>query len=169
MAVINDYVTHNASSVAVNADTAARFSGGRVRAIPFSFEVAAADSDGSVYRIGQISPLCIMKSIKLLSDAIAAANDYDIGVYKPLAIGGAVIKKDCFLDGADINAGKATFTEMFVPAIDAVGKSAFIVAGLSAADIGKYGVFDLAITANTVGTAAGTISGIIEVIDVESL
>lgn len=168
MAVVNDYVTHNASSVAVNTDTAVRFSGGRLRTIPFSFEVAA-DSDGSVYRIAQISPLCIMKSILVISDAIAGATDYEIGVYKPLAIGGAVIDLDCFMGSADINAGKAALTEMFVPTIADVGKSAFIVAGLSAADIGKYGVFDLAITANTVGTAAGTISGFVTVIDVESL
>lgn len=163
MAVENKYVTHNATSEAVSEGPAALFSGAVVRRIPFSFEVAAADSDGSIYRIAALSPMAIVTGIKLISDAIANATDYDIGVYKPLSLDGSVIDKDCFLDGADINAGKAVLTEMLVPAPENFGKRIYEIAGLT--DYQKYGTVDLAITANTVGTAAGTLAGYVEVVD----
>lgn len=165
MAVVNAFVTGNAEAVAVDTGVAARFSGGVVKAIPFSFEVAAADDDGSVYRIGRMSPRAIILSIQLLSDAIANATDYEIGFYKALTLDGSAVDIDCLLGSTDINAGNAALAEVFVPTISNYGKEAYLLAGVAAADAEKYGSFDLAITANTVGTAAGTISGLVLFID----
>lgn len=165
MAVENKIVTGNAESVAVDLGLAARFSGGIVKRIPFSFEVAAADDNNSVYRFARVSPYAIITSIKLLSDATAGMTDTDFGFYKPLELGGAAIDKDCLLDGADINAGKAAFTEMLVPTIVDFGKRAFEIAGLTEAQAVEYGSFDLAMTSVAAASAAGTISGYVDIQD----
>jgi len=163
MAVENKVVTHNATSAAANSKSASLWHGGTVRAIPFSFEVAAADDDGSIYRIANISPLAVIKSVKLISDAIAGATVYDCGFYKPLEVGGAVIDADAIFANNDINAGNAAFSEKFAPDPVNVGKPAYVIAGLTSYK--EYGSFDIALTGDTVGTAAGTIAGIIEVIE----
>jgi hypothetical protein len=162
MAVEDKLVTHNATSQVVDVGDSILFGGGRVVSIPFSFEVAAADDNNSVYRFARISPQAIIKSLKLLSDATAGMTDTDFGFYKPLELGGAVIDKDCIVDGADINAGKAVFTEMFVPTIADVGKRAYEIAGVT--DYQKYGAFDVAMTSVAAASAAGTISGVLEII-----
>jgi hypothetical protein len=158
MGVENLYVTHNASSEAVNVTKGVLFTGGIVKAIPFSFEVAAADSDGSVYRIGQIPVNARILNVQYFNDAIAGATDYEIGVYRPLEVGGAVAELDIVLGSTDINAGSAVLVN--VPTLVAnMGKKLWQVVGASAQP--TYQVYDLAITGNTVGTAAGTIGGIV--------
>lgn len=163
MAVVDAFVTQNASSVAADVDIAARSNGEKVKTLFASFEVAAADSDGSIYRIGRISPMAIIKSIKILNDAITGATDYDIGVYKRLEVGGAVVSKDCLLNGRDINAGQATFAEVFAPDPANVGKALYQLASVT--DYNEAGSYDLAVTANTVGSAAGTVALIVEYVD----
>ena len=126
MAVVNAYVTHNASSKAIDVDIAARCLGGVVKCVPFSFEVAAADDNGSVYRIVKgISPRAIPLSFKLFSDSITGLTAVTVGTYKSLDLGGAVIDVDALVESVDINAGKAVFTEMLIPTAfgqDEVGK-----------------------------------------------
>lgn len=165
MAVINDYVTHNATSEAVDEGSARLFFGGKLKRIPFNFEVAAADDDGSVYRIGRISPRAIVTGIKMLSDATAGITDVDIGLYKSLDLGGAAIDADCFLDGTNMAGGYAAFTEVLVPTIANFGKMAYEIGGIS--DPTAYGAFDIAITTNSAASAAGTIAGYIEIIEAE--
>lgn len=168
MAVINAYVTTNAGGVAADVDIAARFSGGIVKCIPFSFEVAAADDNASIYRIGRVSPYAIPLSLQLYSDAIAGPSDAQFGVYKPLDLGGDVVDVDNLAVSVDITAGKATITEMLIPtglAQDEVGKSIGAIAGISDANMKKYGSLDLAITTPTGVTAAGTIAGFFWFID----
>lgn len=163
MAVENKVVIHNATAAAANSKDAVLWSGGKVRCIPFSFEVAAADDNGSVYRVGNISPMAIIKSVEIISDAIAAATVYDLGFYKSLDVGGAVIDADAIFANLDINAGNATLSQKFVPAPENVGKRAYEIAGLTSYK--EYGSFDIAFTGDTVGTAAGTVAGFIEVIE----
>jgi hypothetical protein len=165
MAVENKIVTGNIESKAADVGIAARFTGGTLKAIPFSFEVAAADSAGSIHRFARISPRAIVVGLKLLSDATAGATEVDFGFYKPLEVGGAVVDIDALVDGADISAGKAALTEMFVPAIDALGKNAHELAGITEAAAVAYGSFDVAMTAVSDISAAGTISGILYFID----
>jgi len=166
MAVINDYV----SSSLVSTNTGRR----RVRAqnaqgsdlihICTTFEVAAADDNASVYRLFPNIPSgAVMHSLRLACDAIANATDYDMGLYRPLSEGGAVVDKDILADGMDISAGYSR-----ILALDAL-------VSVDLADVNKklyelsiggtpYTVanappfFDICLTANTVGTAAGTIT-----------
>lgn len=165
MSVFNAFVEQNASGKDVDKDVAARSGGAVVKRILFSFEKVAADTDTSVWRVGKISPHAKIVSIKLSNDALTGFTDLDIGLYKPLSVGGTVISKDCFKDGLNINAGLSTLTEEYAPAIADVGKEAWQIAAIDAADVDKYGEFDIALTGNTAGTAAGTISGIIEYVD----
>jgi len=159
MAVEDKIVTGNAESKAVDTGIAVRFTGGTLKVVPFSFEVAAGDDAASVHRFARISPRAIVVGLELLSDATAGATDIDFGVYKPLEVGGAAVDKDCLVDGADISAGKAAFTEMLVPTIADFGKPIYEVAGIAEADAVEYGSFDVAMTAVSDVTAAGTISG----------
>lgn len=159
------FVTQNASSVAVDKDVSARFCGATKKVVLFSYEKTAADTDASVQRVARISPFAKILSIKLGCDAIAGLTDVDIGLYKPLEVGGAVINKDCFKDGLDPHAGLSTLTEEYAPALADVGKEAYLIGSIAAADVDKYGAFDVALTFNTGGTATGTIAGTIEYIE----
>lgn len=166
MAVENKYVAHNAESTkTVDKGEAVLFSGGSLRVIPFCFEIAAADDNGSIYRIGRVSPRSILKAIWLMGDAITGATSYDIGIYKPLDTDGAVIDKDVFVAARDVNAGLAVLTQVYVPTIDAIGKKIHEIITTPITAYERYGSVDIAFTANTVGSAAGTISGFIEIID----
>jgi len=165
MAVENKIVTGNVESVAVDTGVAARFTGNVLKAIPFSFEVAATDSAGSIHRFARISPQAIMVGLELMIDATAGLTEVDIGFYKPLELGGAVIDIDAIVDGANYSAGLAAQTEVFVPAIAEIGFNAWELAGLSAADQVKYGSFDVAFTAVSDVSAAGTIAGVLYYMD----
>lgn len=161
MAVINAFVTNNVESKAADTCIAARNNGSIIRALAFNFEVAAADDNASIYRIGKLPATAIPLSLRLANDAIAGFTDPSIGVYKQLEVGGAVIDVDCLMVAADLSAGTATLTEKFAPAIADVGKDILSLAGVADADKVKYGAVDVAITTAAGVTAAGTISGIL--------
>lgn len=100
MAVEDKYVNDN---LADDSREVAVFSGGdNLKVAVNTEEIAAADSDGSVYRFfkGWSSQRRIHK-ILLFNDAITGGTDYDIGLYKSDL--GAVIDKDCFADGLDLS------------------------------------------------------------------
>lgn len=166
MAVVNAVVTNNASSVAADVDVAVRFSGGLKHVVPFSFEVAAADDNASIYRFARIPANAIITSLKLLSDATAGISDVQFGIYKPLEIGGAVIDVDVIAVSVDITAGKAVLTEMLIPSSACgsypnFGKTVIDCAGVGSTQY-KYGSVDVAMTTPTGASAAGTISGVLE-------
>lgn len=165
MAVVNAFVTNNVESKPADTCIAARFHGSIVRTLAFNFEVAAADDNGSIYRIGKLPVTAIVKSLRLANDAIAGLTDPSIGVYKALEVGGAVIDVDCLMVAADLSAGTATLTEKFAPAIADVGKDILSLAGVADADKVKYGQVDVAITTAAGAAAAGTISGILEYVE----
>lgn len=161
----NKYVTQNASSKAANVDVAARSGGAVVKQLFFSFEKIAGDTDGSILRIGQISPNAKIRSVLFACDAIAGLTDVDIGFYKPLSLDGSEVDANCLKDGLDPHAGIATLTEEYAPDAANVGKEAWAIAGVSAADADKYGQFDIALTFNTGGANTGTVAGIIEYVE----
>lgn len=165
MAAKNDFVTQNASSKDVDVDVAARFCGAPVKKVAFSFEKAAGDIDGSIWRVARVSPFAKILSIKLACDAITSLTDLDIGFYKPLEVGGTEIDKDCLKDGLDPHTGQTAIVEMYVPDLANIGKEAYLIAGVTAANARKYGAFDVALTGNTAGTGAGTIAGVLEYVE----
>jgi hypothetical protein len=165
MAVINAFVTQNASSVAADVDIAARCGGEKVKALLFSFEVAVADDNASIYRIGKIPGRAIPLSLRIANDATAGLTNPSFGIYKPLEVGGALIDVDCLMVATDLNAGTATLTEKFAPAIADVGKDVLDLAAVAEADKDQYASVDVAMTTAAGVSAAGTISGILLYVD----
>lgn len=157
MAVEDKYINSNVASGKLA--KAAHSGGAEVFCMVETFEVAAADDDGSVYRVfknlpGDLIPV----KIDLLNDAITAATDYEIGLYET-GIAGAAKDIDCLLGTTDISAGNARGS-----AVDGLGavalsdaeKALFELAGDTTSS--REAGYDLAVTANTVGSAAGTIT-----------
>lgn len=157
MAVENKYV--NADIVAEKKAVAAFSQGAQDYTAIIAFEVAVADDDGSIYRLMKnIAPDMIIEKIEIFNDAITGGTDWDLGLYKNLDRGGAVITADVFVNGVSLasarvhGAGVDGLTNVNI--VDAV-KRIYEHAGdtLNTRELG----YDLALTANVVGAAAGTI------------
>lgn len=127
------------------------------------FEIAAADGDGSTLRIVNLPSNCIVTSIKIFNDAITGSTSWDVGLYRTTQDGGAVVDADLFASAVDINAGlegtELRFEAGTTGPIDYIEYRLWQLADLGAAtytaDPGYE--FDLVATANTIGSAAGTI------------
>jgi len=160
MAVVNKYV--DALTEAGKLTAAAFNEGGDVVEIVAIAEVAAADDDASVYRLAKaLNPDLIPVEIKLFNDAIAGATDFELGFYETTVDGqlGAAIDIDALLGTTDINGGNARGSSVDgLGAVDLADsqKRLYELAGDAQAD--KRLGYDIALTANTVGTAAGTIT-----------
>lgn len=158
MAVENKYVNSdlNAGKLA----NAAFSHGQKPFVLVNTFEVAAADDNGSIYRIAKnIDPDLIPVRIEVYNDAITSGTDYDLGLYEPLEAGGAVIDADIFANTLDMSSGAARGSAkdgLENLNIDKVQKMIYELAGHTLST--KKRGYDIAYTANTVGSAAGTIS-----------
>jgi hypothetical protein len=160
MAVEDKYVVSDDNDMAAGTSGA-----GSLRKAIISFEVAAADDDGSVYRLMQIPSDSIITNAEITCDAITAATDYDLGFYDIES--GAVVDADELADGVDISAGYAGGSEIsMISAVDPANRLKQIWSLLGKTQLTKSESYDLAITANTVGTAAGTVTVIVDFIAV---
>lgn len=160
MAVENKYVnTELAAGVLADAAYA-----GPLKVIAQTFEVAAADDDGSVYRIARISDSDILLRATIMCDAITGGTDYDLGLYYT-GTSGAVLDKDCFMDGQTL--ASATKTIDGLQTVDIANRTKEIwslLAGITSQTRDENNEWDIALTANTVGTAAGTVTVILEIL-----
>jgi hypothetical protein len=135
---------------------------GQVLTLVGTYEKAAGDNDTSVLRLGTVPATAIPLPHSFIgNDALAGATDVDIGVYKQSngPVDGAVVDKDCLSDGLDIAAGNALGSEIRAfqaVALDEFGQDLRTLAGGSVGDGNDF--YDIAITGNTFGVAAGTIS-----------
>lgn len=158
MAVENKYV--DANIIAEKKGLAAAVHGTESIEAIVTFEVAAADDNGSIYRVlKNVDPSMIIKDIEVLNDAIAAGTDYDLGFYEPLERGGAVLDADILAGPIDMSSARihgAGVSGLSAVDIANAGKRIFELLGHTL-NTRKLG-YDLAVTANTVGTAAGTIT-----------
>lgn len=165
MAVEDKYVDTNVEAGGVG--LAAYVQGKSVKKIRKTFEVAAADDNGSVYRVfPNFNPSAIILNITVVNDAITSGTDYGLGVYHPDSRGGAVVNKDLFAAGLDMSSGATVASPKNGMAdinIDSIHKPLYELMGLTIDQI--KGGYDIAFTADTVGSAAGTITTTIEYID----
>jgi hypothetical protein len=160
MAVENKYVN---SDIVAEKKANSAFNEGAASVIAVAqFEVAAADDNGSVYRLFKnVNPDLIPVRIEILADAITGGTDYDLGFYETSegGVDGPEIDKDKLLDGIDFSSGFARGSEQNGLAgvgIDEAQERIYELAGDTQATK-KIG-YDIAITANTVGSGAGTIA-----------
>lgn len=165
MAVEDKYV--NTEVAAGKKGNVAKVSGGKILALIASFEQAAADSNASVYRLARLPANAIPLRCEIYADAAIDGTDYDLGLYKP-GVGGAVVDKDIFADGLDLSAGVAVtaganngLTNLGADAPASLGKKLWELLGLSVPGRQDY---DLCLTANTAGGAAGTITVVFQYI-----
>jgi len=163
MAVVNTL-----SNAITNADASPRVANssyiecGKLRTSVGTVEVAAADDNGSVYRFVRLPSGARVQSIRIFCDAITSGTSYDCGIYRTAADGGAAVDVDSFASAVDLSSAITTGTEIRFEAADIaqVEKRLFEQAGV-ALSADPYVQYDICLTANTVGTAAGTISLIV--------
>ena len=177
MAVVN-----TKSTIITNLDASppemadARHAGSRNRVKSASVAVAAGDDDGSTYRFVRVRSSDSLKSIKCINTAITGGNDYDCGLYRTAEDGGAVVDADLYADGFAL----ALAAPAVPPTADGGSPIELRFGDASTAvpgdvnnrvweDLGLTedpGLdYDLVLTANTVGTGAGTIALVVEYTD----
>lgn len=123
-------------------------------------EVAAADSDTSVYRFVRLRSSDRVSTITILNDAITAGTAFELGLYKTAADGGAAVSASLFgsaidLSSASASAGVDDTYEATITNISQIEKRLWELLGLSADPQIEY---DVCLTGTTVGSAAGTLS-----------
>lgn len=165
MSVVNGYVQ---TEVAAGKLASALESQGSKSLISvITFEVAAADDNASVYRlIKGINPDMVIVDAKIANDALTAGTDWDLGLYETQddnGGAGAVIDKDCYADGIDLSSAHASGSELSAISIVDQANRAKTVEEIAFATVaaGRKRSYDLCLTANTVGSAAGTVTVIV--------
>jgi hypothetical protein len=151
MAVINAYATTNTQNI--------KQSGSELIAMLAIVSVAAGDSDGSIYRLFKVNKNLVPLSIEINCTTITAGTVWDLGVYKLLELGGAVKDADIMMSNADLSGGKAIGSEQNGLAsltIANLGKQIWELAGETDENNADNN-YDIALTADTVGTSDGTI------------
>lgn len=156
-------VANTLSNAITNADAAPAamnspfLAHGRLRVAVGTVETAADDDDGSVYRFVRVWSGWRINRIDIFNDAITSGTAFDVGLYQIAANGGAAADDDCFATSVDLSSARVAPLDVLFEAlnIDKVEKAVWEVLGLSA-DPGRW--YDLALTGDTVGSAAGTIT-----------
>lgn len=132
-----------------------------------TFEVAAADDDGSIFRLATLPATAKLIDIKVATDGLTGSTDWDMGFYDPLGQrGGLEVDKDILMDGQTL-ASAADFGNP--TALDGMDNVAIEYAGtrtiwehltksISAVPRTAQNEYDLALTANTIGSGTGTVS-----------
>lgn len=159
MAVINNYVSSNRQNDTYGNNYA---DGGIAETgrIVTTFEVAAGDDDGSIYRLATLPGNAMINKVTVMCDAITGGTDYDLGLYKVLDEGGAVLDKDVFMDGQTLASASRVLDGLQTVAIENLTKRVYEHAGHTVST--QLAAYDLALTGNTVGTAAGTVTVIVD-------
>lgn len=136
--------------------------GAKMEVLYATFSIAALDDDGSIYRVfkgvsGNLIPLyCVIGC-----DAITGGTSFDLGLY--LTDLGAVINKNVFMSAqtfaSAVLPGPATGINGLANVSTLANRERTIWehAGHSVSNQRAEG-YDIAVTANTVGTVAGTAS-----------
>ena len=158
-------VANTKSTIITNGDatppvlTSSKITGGMyTREAVGTVEVAAADDDGSVYRMVRVPSNARISKVEYANDAMTAATVYDLGVYRTAADGGAVVSQEAFASDLDLSSAHAltdvTF-EATATDISKIEQELWQRLGLTS-DPGV--MYDICFTGSTVGSAAGTIS-----------
>lgn len=162
MAVIDAYTNGGETSSVV---TAVNNGGQNIKVIRQSVAIAAADSDGSKYRLAKIPGSAVVIEAYLTCSAITGGTGYTLGIYDTLDNGGAVVDADCFMTtkdcsseiliGAKFNALTGGIFGGVTTTTAASCKTIAEVLGKTALTAKKE--YDLVLTAATVGSAAGSV------------
>lgn len=163
MAVVNtkSNAVTNADASQPRVQNPTFISGGHLKSSVGMVEVAAADTDASVFRMVRLPSNAVVRRIEVLNDAITGGTSYDLGLYKAAVNGGDAVDAGLFATAIDMaNARTLPLDAMFETlGIEKIEMRLWELLGLSADPQIEY---DLCFTANTVGSAAGTIATRVE-------
>lgn len=164
MAVVDAYVDGNIRTSGFGVSKllkSAQAHGAQLWAFAATVELAAGDDDGSKYRFFYgLPPNLVPYEIRVGCDTITAGTDFDLGLYRTNL--GAVLVKDCLMDGQTLATAAKLGSAQALPGMGIVdiavvpGKRLFEYAGHTVKN--KLAAYDMVLTANTVGSAAGTVS-----------
>lgn len=118
-------------------------------------EVAAADDDGSVYRMVRVPSNARISEVLRANDAITTGTVYDIGVYQTADNGGAAVSANLFANDIDLSSASTGFVQTTGVDIANCEKRLWELLGLTADSFRDY---DICFTGATVGSGAGTLS-----------
>lgn len=119
-------------------------------------EIEAADSDGSVYRLfPAVNDTLVPTEITILHDTITGGTDYDLGLYE--VNGGPVVNVNLLMNNQDLTSGSSKDGLGNINIVNRV-KTLYELAGKD--ETNRVGAYDICLTAQTVGTASGTITAI---------
>ena len=123
-------------------------------------EIAAADDNGSVYRLGRVHSSWRISEMTLFNDAITSGAVFDVGLYRTAADGGAVVDANAFADNISLTSASLTGVELMyeggsVVGVEDVEQMVYQVAG-ETTDPGYW--YDVCATGDTVGSGAGTVT-----------
>lgn len=160
MAIINNYTD---SLVLQGKRTEPyRINGDESKVVIPQVSVADTDDDTSVYRFARINAYMVVEEMLINNTAITAGTDYDIGIYDVLdgPTQGAVKNAQAFATAVDMSSARSEGAGTAISGLSNITvadmqKQLWELAGDTLED--NPGEYDLALTANTVGTAAGTI------------
>lgn len=124
--------------------------------------VAAADDDGSVYRVFKDVPASFRPvRCTVQTDDITDGTDFGLGVYDR-GVGGAVVNKDLFMANQTLASASRTLDGLANVSVANLGANKSIAELLSLTPSTAKPAYDIALTGDTVGTAAGNVSVILE-------
>ena len=159
MGVVNtkSLAVTNSDSDSPRLATPGYLAGARPQMSMGTVEIAAADSDTSVYRMVRLPSNAVIYRIEILNDVITGGTSYDLGFYQINDNGGAVVDADIYATAIDMTVARSLPFDASFEVLDIanIEKRVWEVLGLSA---DPQRLYDLCFTANTVGTGAGTIS-----------
>ena len=156
MAVEDKYVDANLAAGKISSNFTGQ--GQKTVTLIATEETAAADDDGSVYRFFKSVPSTyIPVEINIMTDSIAGMTDVELGLYK-VGVGGAAVDIDVLMGSDDLNAGVARIDgyNLGLAAVN-IADAGKTLAELSA-QTNPDMAYDIALTANTVGSGVGTIT-----------
>ena len=123
--------------------------------------VAAADDDGSIYRIVKDIPSSFRPvRCTVQTDGITGGTDYELGVYDRNL--GAVVSKGLFMTNQTMAAASRSLDGLANVSVANLAARQSIAELLSLTPSTAKPAYDLALTADTAGTAAGNIRVILE-------
>lgn len=123
--------------------------------------VAAADDDGSIYRIVKDLPSSFRPvRCTVQTDGITGGTDYELGLYDRNL--GAVVSKGLFMTNQTMATASRVLDGLSNVTVANLGARKSIAELLSLTPSSAKPAYDLALTGDTVGTAAGNIRVILE-------
>jgi len=158
MAIVNKKGTINLDGL--DQDTLimpnAKTSKGIIRTSIDTLEINATDDDTSTYRIARLPSNAVLTDITIKNDAITGGTDFFLGFYD--IDEGVAIDANALL-GTTSLASAGSIDGLGSIDIANIGKEVWELAGLTE---DPHKLVDIVLTGNTVGTASGTVTGIVK-------